>query len=479
MTTKAKAVSGVLYTFLQQFSGQGIGFLVSIVLARILLPEEFGVIAMITVFMGIGNTLVNGGLTSSLIRTSEADQKDFSTVFFFNLLGSILVYLLLFISAPLIADFFEEPILLNLTRLYGVTFIINAFSTVQTTRLTQKMDFKTQLKVSIPSLIGSGVLGIVLAYWGFGVWSLVWMYISQAFLNSLQLWLVTNWKPSLIFDVSKFKYHFNFGYKILFSGLLDTIFKNSYSIVIGKIFSPALLGYYSRANTVVQLPVSNISGALSKVTYPLFSKFQDDDVRLKNVYKKILQMVTFVLAPVLMLLAVLGEPFFRFLFTEKWLPSVPYFQILCISGLLYPFHSYNLNILNVKGRSDLFLKLEIYKKIILVISIAISIPYGILGLLWARVGASVLGLIINTHYSGRFINYNLFQQMKDVSSIFILVIITGFMIRGLDDILLKRELSDLIRIIVGLGIGSIFYVLVAYLLKYPSINEFKNIILKK
>ena len=305
------------------------------------------------------------------------------------------------------------------------------------------------------------------------------MGLFQSFLSSLQLWIVTKWTPSFVFNMVKFKYHFNFGYKLLLSGLLDVVFKNSYTVIIGKMYSPAQLGFYTRANTLVQLPVSNISGALSKVTYPLFAAIKNDDVRLKSVYKQIMKMVTFILAPTLIIMGVMGTPLFRFVLTEKWLPAVPYFQILCISGVLYPFHAYNLNILNVKGRSDLFLKLEIVKKIVLVITISVSIPFGILGLLWGSVIASTLALFINSHYSGKFINYNVFEQMRDVSPIVLICLISGLLTWGVDQILMSFHSIDLIRLILASLVGVLSYLAMAILFKFQSLQDIKTIILKK
>ncbi|MGV8963845.1 MAG: lipopolysaccharide biosynthesis protein [Candidatus Saccharimonadaceae bacterium] len=479
MSLRKQAISGMVWTFAQQFSTQGIGFLISVVLARLLLPAEFGIIGMIAIFIGIGGALVDSGLASSLIRTPNANQEDFSTVFYFNIVGSILIYIILYLTAPFIANFFNQPILTDIARVYGITFIINAFSTIQLTRLTQMMDFKTQMKVSVPSLLGGGALGIILAYLGYGVWSLVWMRLFQSFLNSLQLWVVSKWKPSLDFNVAKFKYHFNFGYKLLLSGLLDTIFSNSYTVIIGKLFPPAQLGFYTRANSVVQLPVENISGALNKVTYPLFSSIKDDDVRLRKVYKQIMQMVTFLIAPTLIIMGILATPLFRFVFTEKWLPAVPYFQILCISGILYPFHVYNLNILNVKGRSDLFLRLEIIKKILLVVTILLSIPFGMYGLLWGLVISSALALFINTHYSGKFIHYNGFQQIIDVSPILLISIIAGALTWGIDKLMLYNNTNDISRILLGGIGGALSYTSMAYIFKFQSIQDLKIIILKQ
>lgn len=473
------ALSGVAWTFAQQFGQQGIAFVVSIFLARLLLPAEFGLIGMIAVFMAVGQSLIDSGLTQSLIRTKNPDQEDFSTVFLFNLGGSVLIYGLLYLTAPLIADFYDQDILTGIVRLYGLTFVINAFSSVQLTRLTKKMDFKTQLMVTIPSLIVSGLLGIYLAYQGHGVWSLVWMSICQSTLKSIQLWFRTKWRPSWVFNKDKFRFHFKFGYKLTLSGLLDTVFKNIYQIIIGKFFMASQVGFYTRANSLKQLPVTNLSNALNKVTYPLFASIQDDDARLKKVYKEIMQMVVFVIAPVLIIMGVLAEPLFRLLFTEKWLPAVPYFQILCLVGILYPIHSYNLNVLKVKGRSDLFLKLEVIKKILLVAIIAISIQFGIIGLLWGQLVSSILAFFINTYYTGKFINYTSFQQAWDLSPILFLAFGSGAAVWLLDQYTGIHDWLDIFRLVILAAAGAILYLVPAYLLKINSLQSIQRILIKK
>lgn len=477
MSLKKQATEGLVWTYAQQFGSQIVGFFVSLILARLLLPAEFGLIGMIAVFVSIGNTLLKGGLSQSLIRTKVLDQEDYATVFYFNLLASVLIYVLIFFLSPFIAAFYDQEILTNLLRVYSITFIISAFATVQLARLTKKMDFKTQTLIAIPATIVGGIVGIVMAYTGFGVWSLVWSYMVTSIVSTIQLWIYSKWSPGLIFNKTKFYAHLNFGYKLTLAGLLDTIFNNIYLIIIGKYFSAAQVGFYTRAETMKQLPVSNISNALSKVTYPLFSSIQDDLERLKRVYKQLMQMVIFIIAPVLILMAVLAEPTFRFLFTEKWLPAVPYFQILCITGILYPIHAYNLNILNVKGRSDLFLKLEVIKKIVIVITILIAIRYGIIALLYGQVFTSIVAFLINTHYTGKLINYNAWEQAKDVLPAIILSMIAGS-VTWLGDYYQFGNYSDLIRILIGGFLGTLVYIGLAYLFRFRSLNDLK-IILKK
>lgn len=479
MSLRKTAISGVFWTFSQQFGMQIISFCVSIVMARLLLPEEFGLIGMITVFMAIGQSLMDSGLTQSLVRTKEPDQADYSTVFFFNLGGSMVVYGILFLAAPYIALFYNQEILKAILPIYSLSFVITAFSAVQLTRLTKKMDFKTQMIIAIPSLLVSGLLGVYLAYQGFGVWALVWMNLLQSTLNTIQLWIKTKWRPSFIFNLKKFKYHFHFGYKLTLSGLLDTIFRNIYQIIIGKFFLASQVGFYTRADSLKRLPVVNIANALNKVTYPLFASIQNDDLRLKNAYKQIMQMVIFVIAPVLVFLGVLAEPLFRFLFTEKWLPAVPYFQVLCLTGILYPIHSYNLNVLKVKGRSDLFLRLEIIKKILVVLTVAVSIQFGIMGLIWGQVFTSILSFFINTYYTGKFLDYTAWQQAKDILPALFITFAIGLIVFLFDQFLEKMEYIDVIRLMIGGCAGVFMYIGLAYVLKMESLKNINRIILKK
>ena len=478
MSLKKKATLSLVWTFTQQFGNQLIGFIVSLVLARILLPEEFGLIGMIVVVVAIANVLLDGGLTKSLIRDPDCDQSDYSTVFIFHLVASIVIYIGVFFLAPLIADFYDQPILTAITRVYSLTIIITSFSVVQFARLTKVMDFKTQTLIAIPAAVIGGVTGVWMAYNGYGVWSLVYSSLITSIVSTAQMWIYSDWLPSLEFDRNKFRKHFDFGYKLTISDLLNRIFNNIFLIVIGKYFSASQVGFYTRAETMKQLPVTNITNALNKVTFPLFVSIQDDDERLRRVYKKLMLMVMFVLTPVLIFLAVLAEPVFVFLFTAKWLPAVPYFQILCVTGILFPLHSYNLTILNVKGRSDLFLKLEVVKKIIIVITIIVAIPYGIMALLYGQVLISIVGYFVNAWYTKKFINYSALEQLKDVFPILFLSVIAAFGIYLLDSFALY-DFENIVRII-GSGIlGFVIYLFTSYMFKIDSLKEFMNLILKK
>lgn len=452
----------MIWSSIQQFGNQGIRFVVSIILARLLLPEEFGLIGMIAIFMAIGSELISSGLTSSLIRTDNPDQRDYSSVFFYNLFGSIILYFLLFFTAPYIANFFKQPSLIEITRLYSLTFIISGLSAVQLAKIRKEMNFKLETQSSLASTVVSAMVGILLAYRGFGVMSLVWMSIAGSIISSVMLWFTSDWRPSFIFDKKKFSYHYRFGYRMAIAGVINAVFNNIYTLVIGKFFSTVQLGYYTRADTLKQFPISNISSILNKVTFPIFAEIKNDDQRLKRVYKEMMQLVIFIIAPLLVMMGVIADPLFRFLFTEKWLPAAPYFQILCVNGILYPLHSYNLNILLVKGRSDLVLRLETAKKVILCLIIVVAIPFGIIGLLWGQVLYSVLCYFINSFYSGKMIGYPAMRQLYDISGILTVSLLMGLALYFLDTFALQTHFSDFIRIFISLAIGALLFYVLCY-----------------
>ena len=475
---RKKSLQGVVWSFIQQFSGQILSFLISIVLARLLLPAEFGLIGMIAIIIAIGGALKDAGMSQSLIRTEKPEDIDYSTVFYINIIVSVLVYVIVFVSAPLVSRFYGEPQLVDLIRVLSIGIVLGAFSAVQKTKLTKEMNFKTQFLVELPSLIISGIIGVVMAYQDFVVWSIVAMQLSRNLLSTIQLWLYSKWTPKRIFSFERLKFHINFGYKLTLSSLLDVLYSNLFNVIIGRYFSTAQLGFYTRAESTENLVVQNITGAVYKVTYPLFSEIQNDDVRIKNVYKLIIQQVLFWVAPVLIGAAVMAEPLFRFVFTEKWLPAVPMFQILCVVGVMYPMHAYNLSILNVKGRSDLFLKLEVIKKLIAVSFVFLVIPYGIFALLYFQVAFSVFVFFINTYYSGKLINYKVFEQIKHISPTLLTSLAMGVICFFIDQYFLIKIFSDFFRILTIGVVGVLSYFLMARIVQLEPFLEFLKIIKK-
>lgn len=417
MNLKKQAVSGVKWNFLQQFSVQIINFGVQVILARLLMPEMFGLIAMIIVFISIGQTLMDSGMTSSLIRTKNPDQIDYSTVFVTNLLMSIAIYGVTYLLAPSIAGFYNQEVLTDIVRVFALTFVIRAFVAVHVAKLTKEMNFKLQMKLQIPSTIIAGIVGVTLAYQGYGVWSLVWLNLVQAITFTIQNWLFINWRPSLIFDWERFKHHFVFGYKLTLASLINTIYNDAYRIIIGKFFSPASVGFYNQAETMRLFPVQQISSVVGKVTYPLFSNI-NDDVELKSVFRITLKLVLLLVIPVMLALILIAEEGFRFLFGDKWLPAVPYFQVLALASIVRPVSSYNLNILKVKGQSDLFLKLEVIKKLLGVLFVIAGLPFGVMGLVIASTVFFYITVIMDQFYSSRLISYSFKEQFKDLKLLF-------------------------------------------------------------
>jgi O-antigen/teichoic acid export membrane protein len=466
---KKDAISGFLWTFFQQFGSQLIAFLTSLVLARFLNPSDFGTIAMVVVFILIGNVLIEFGLSQSIIRSKDIDDIALNSIFFFQLCVALTLCFMMFLVAPYISSFYKIDALVLIIRMYSFSFLMTAFVSVPMTVLTKNMQFKAQVVAMIPAVVISGAVAIYLSMNSYGIWSLLTMTLLQQFINTAIIWFMSEWKPGIEISFEKLKTHLNFGYKLVLSGIIDTVFTNIYTLLIGKNYSPSIVGYYNRADTLKQLPVANLSVALNKVTLPLFASIENEPHRLKSIYEKILKLVVFCLAPTLVIAMVVAEPLFRFLFTEKWLPSVPYFQILCLTGILYPIHSYNLNILNIKGRSDLFLKLEIIKKAIGILTIIIGLKYGIYGLLYSQVAMSFIAFFINSFYSGRLIAYNSLQQIRDILPFLFLSGFMGLFLK-VGDYYIFSAMLDLVRISTVCVVGILFYLITSKILKFDVLT---------
>ena len=484
MSLRKKTLSGIAWTFGQQVGVQGINFIVQIILARLLLPSDFGLIAMIQIFLSLGKALMDSGMTSSLIRTENANQRDYSTVFFINLFASIGLYILLFFTAPLIASFFNQELLTLIIRVYTLSFVIQALVGVQTTRLTKEMNFKLQMYMQIPSSLIGGIAGILFAYKGYGVWSLVWMQLITTTLFMIQHWFWTDWRPSFIIDKEKIKYHFNFGYKITISAVLTAFYHDLNKIIIGKFFSAAQLGVYNQADTLRRVPVRHLTAALQKVTYPVFSSIQNDDKRLKSGLKDITLIVFFVISPIMFWMSLTAEPLFRWVLTEKWLPSVPYFQILAISSIFYPVSLYNLNIILAKGRSDIHVKAEFIKKGISLIALLLIIPFGLKGAAYAGGISMLVHAFVNFIYCGKLINYPLKEQLKHIAPILILSALSfviAYMIQSYS--FYSSHMSDPLLIIVSLFLYCFIYILMVFLIKrdvfFLFLNTMKGFLGKK
>lgn len=473
MSLKQKTVHSIFWSALQQFGRQGFSFIFSIILARLLLPKEFGYVAMVMVFINICTTLIDSGLTQSLIREEHEDDKDYSTVFFFNLGMSIILYLILYFGAPYISGFYDQPILHNLIRWQAIVIIIHALTLIQETQMIKKLDFRRQLIASLPSLIIAGCVAIYMAYSGFGIYAIVAYSVLDQGFKALFLWFLSPWKPKLNFNVSKFKHHFRFGAHLTASGVLETAFNELYNVILGKYFSPIHLGLFNRAYAMQRLPVTNISNVLNKVTYPIFAKIKNNDCKLKEVYSKLLLMVIFILTPILIFMGILGTPLFRLVLTEKWLGAVPFFKILCLAGIIYPLSSYNINILKIKGKSATILRLQLYKKIIFVLSLSLIVVWGMYGLLYGILLNSILSYLLNGYFSGKIINFEIFQQLKLVFPLLIINFICGSMLY-----ILSKEfafLPDALQLIIGLSLSFFIYIILVLIFEKRVLVILKEI----
>ena len=420
---KSKTVKGVSWSFADNIANQGITFLVGLVLARLITPEEYGLIGIILIFVAIFDSIINCGFSNALIRKKDANNLDYNTVFIVNLILSIVIFIAFFFSAHFIAGFFKQPLLEPLTQVMGCIVIIHAFAFIQRTILIKRIDFKTQMKASVISSVVSGIIGITMAFYNYGVWSLVGQQLSRALLNTICLWLYSHWYPKMQFSWNSFKELFGFGWKLLVSSLIDTVWREIYQVVIGKYYSPATLGQYTRAHQFSSIFSSNMTSIIQRVSYPVLSTVQDDKDRLREGYRRVIK-VTMLIAFVLMLgLAAVSKSMIQVLVGDQWLIAAGFLPIICLQMMLYPLHAINLNMLQIQGRSDLFLKLEIIKKCVGVIPIILGIFINIYWMLWGSVGTGIFAYYLNSYYSGKFLDYSITAQVKDISHSFGIAII--------------------------------------------------------
>ena len=472
---KKKTVKGVAWTFLDQAANLGFGFVIGVILARLLSPSDYGLLAMIAVFNAIAFAFLDSGFCKALIRKPDLTEDDNCTAFYFNIVAGLVLYGIIWLISPFVADFYDKPILSPLLRVEALLLIISSFKIVQNTRLSRTLKFKAKAIIDVSSNVLSGIIGVVAAYCGFGVWSLVIVHISGGIISLILLWILSPWRPHGKWQKTSFRYLWGFGSKLLASNLLETIYGNIYPIIIGKLFSAADLGQYTRAKGYARLPSQSLTGVLQKVTFPVLSQIQEDTTRLADSYRRMLRFTAFVIFPIMIGMVALAYPLVITLVTDKWAQCVPYLQIICFASMWYPVHAINLNLLQVKGRSDLFLRLEIIKKIIATIAIICSVPFGIIGICVGSVCTSIICLVINTYYTGKLINVGFFRQMKDLSPTLLLSLVMG----GLVFIAVIPFESDLMKLLIGIPVGMAFYLMTAKLLRMPELKEAINIIKRK
>lgn len=442
MSLTARTTTGILWNLSEQFAKRGVSILVTLLLAKFLVPEDFGLVAMMAVFLTLGQTLMDSGFREALIRLESVRQEDYATAFYANLALGLVSYGILYVAAPVIAEFYEEPRLVTLIRVSSLTVVITSFQVVQVASLSRELNFKVQLKASFPAGVISGILAVCLAYLGMGVWALIIQMLLNAIVHTTLLWVLEGWRPTRQFSWPSIGVMYNFGYKLFLSGILDTIFQNLYVIVIAKIFSAQVAGLYFFAQKIKELIVQQLVTSIQKVTYPALASLQSDEVRLKRGYKNIVVLMSTTLFPGILFIAVVAGPVFELLLPDKWLPAVPYFQLLCIATIMLPLHSVNLNILKVKGRSDLFLYLEVIKKTINVLTLLATYRYGVYAILAGQIATSVINYLPNSYFSSKLLGYGIGEQIRDFVPVLAISIFSG----GLGYFLVGYELHPALTI---------------------------------
>ena len=474
-TLKKQAVSGIIWSSIERFSVQGLQFIIMIIMARILSPRDYGLVGMLTIFIAISQSLIDSGFSQALIRKQNRTNIDNSTVFFFNILIGIILYVIFFLIAPYVSLFYHTTELTLLMRVISIGVIFNSLAIVQRALFTIDLNFKIQAKASLTATIISGIIGITMAYKGYGVWSIVIQQLVNLGCNTVLLWILAQWRPILVFSQKSFNELFSFGSKLLASGLLDTIYRNIYLIVIGKFFSASTLGYYTRSQQFSDFPSANLTGIMQRVTYPVLCKIQNNNEQLANVYRKFIRVSAFVIFPLMLGLSAVSKPFIIIILKEQWIFSATLLQILCFSGMWYPIHAINLSLLQVKGRSDLILKIEIIKKINGIIILCITIPLGLISMCYGQIISCIISFFINTYYTGKLLKLGFIKQIKDLSHIIVL----SFSMWGLIHIIVPYINGYINQLIICICTGIIYYLGIAYIFKFSEFKELISIIRKK
>ncbi len=474
-TLATKAKTGLVWSSVDKFTTLVIQFVLGIVLARILLPEDYGLIGMITIFMAISQALIDSGFVAALVQKKEVTNRDYSTVFYFNILTGIVLYTILFFSADLIANFYEEPQLIALIRVIGLNIIIIATSLIHRAILTTKIDLKTQAISNVTSALIAGVLGIYLALKGHGVWALVYQYLARNILMTLMFWFLNRWKPLFVFDKKSFNGLFNFGSKLMLSDLLRVFFNNIYFIIIGKIYKAEELGFFTRATLFKQVPGTLLTTILQSVTFPILVTVIEDEVKVKKLLVRSVRLTGFLLFPIVISLVFFAKPLILVLLTEKWLPTVLLLQILSVEIIFFPLKHINLNFLSAKGRSDLFLKLELIKHVLTILAILITFKFGLLAMTIGYVLVSIVGFFVNTYYSHKYINYSAMHQLKDLLPYAFTSLFLGY----ISYLIVNFLSNNLLQLIIGIMLYGLLYIAVSHVLKFKEYIEIKEFVLEK
>lgn len=466
---KDKTIKGTMWSAVDNVAQFGVGFVVSIVLARLLSPDDYGLIGIIAIFTTVCNAIINGGFSSALIRTKNPSDDDYNTAFIINFVMSLILYAIVFFCSPLIADFFGREELVALTRVSSFAMVIGALAIVQQVRLTKRIDFKTQTKITLIASVVSGLIGIAMALLGMGVWALVFQGIISQLLRTILLWFFNRWTPSLIFSEESFNRLFGFGWKMMASGILDSLWTQLYQVVVGKFYCPATLGQYTRANQFSSLFSSNLTSVIQRVTFPVLSDIQDEKERMIAAYRKIIKTTMFMTFALMFALGAVSEPLLYCLIGEKWHEAATYLPWICLVGSLYPLHAINLNMLQVQGRSDLFLGLEIVKKMIGLVPLFIGVFVGIFPMLYTSVFTSIISYFLNSYFPGKLLGYTSWMQIKDVAPSFALSMAMAVVVY----LLTYLPISNWLILPIQIAVGVIVFIL---LCKVTKIAEYKEVL---
>ena len=453
MTTKV--VKGAFWAFMEKICTQLVGFFITIVLARLLSPADYGVVAIISIFIAVANVLADSGLGGALIQRKNATDIDFNSVFYASVVLSLALYGILFISAPYIARFYDNPELVSILRVLAVTVIFNSINSVQNATLSKELKFHLSFRISLISILVSGIVGVCMAFGGYGAWALVVSVVASGFVGVVSRWILIAWRPRLRFSFQALKSLFQYGWKISASVLIDTFYNNIYGLIVGKCYSSADLAFVNKGRHLPQIFMETISITLSKVAFPVLANMQDDPNRLVSAMRRMIRTSTYFVFPLMAIAAATAKPIVLILYGEKWLPLVPYMQLYCFSFALWPFHTINLQAIEALGRSDLFLKLEIIKKAIGVIVILLFFRRGVFEMILAMVVAtSPLSVIINSWPSKKLLGYSIFNQIRDVASSAVIAIVIMLVLVTESFI----PISDYVKFVVQIMTGIVLFV---------------------
>lgn len=472
MYSSNRTLVNFIWRFAERCGAQLVTFIVSIVLARILSPSDYGTIALVTVFTTILQVFIDSGLSTALIQKKDADDLDFSSVFYFNFIVCLILYIIMFVSAPCIADFYKDSNLITIIRVISLTLIISGVKGVQQSYVSRNMLFKRFFFSTLGGTIFSAVLGIIMAYAGFGVWAIVFQQLSNNAIDTLILWITVKWRPIKKFSWIRLKHLLSFGWKMLASSLLDTVYNNLRNMIIGKLYTSADLAFYNQGDKFPKLIVTNINTSIDSVLLPTMSNEQDNHVRVKDMTRRAIKISTYIMAPLMIGLAFCARPIVQLVLTDKWLPCVPYLQIFCVSYLFWPIHTANLNAIKAMGRSDLFLKIEIIKKFIGMILLIITMNISVMAMAYSLLISGLISQIINSWPNRYLLKYSYIDQIKDILPNIVIALIMG----GFVYFISYLNLPILVSLVLQIALGGIIYLVLSIFTRNDSFIYLINIL---